>query len=241
MILAISLGNSRITAGRVDGHEVLEKRGAPARDPEEWPDLLDWIYGQGSSMPIVAVSVNPAVAEAFGERLGHAWLLLGRDLEIPVRNRTRKPEQTGHDRLLDGYAAQKLHGRPVLAVDFGTAFTFNLMDEEGAFLGGAIAPGLEISRAGLFKRCAQLPWIEGPVEEVPLLGKDTESAIRSGIYNGYLGLVESLVTRLKDSVAGPCAVVATGGDAPFFVRHSSLFDHHDPDLLLKGIALAHEA
>jgi type III pantothenate kinase len=241
MIVAISLGNSRITAGRLDGGEVRERQSASAREPDEWPDLLDWISGHGPSTRLVAVSVNPAAAEAFGERLAHGWLLMGRDLEIPVRNLTARPEQTGHDRLLSGYAAQKLYGRPVLVVDFGTAFTFNLMDEEGSFLGGAIAPGLEISKAGLFKRCAQLPWIEGPEDEVPLVGKDTESAIRSGIFNGYLGLVESLVNRMRDSTGNQCTVVATGGDAPYFVQRTSLFEIHDPDLLLKGIALAFEA
>lgn len=225
----------------MDGARVCEKCAVSVAARDSWPDLIQWIGRAPPENPVVAASVNPACEQAFAGMSDRSWLLLGRDQPIPMVNNTLEPERTGHDRLLTGYAAQRLFGCPALVVDFGTAFTFNVIDKDGAFTGGAIAPGLDISITGLGGRCAQLPEIARPEETVPLLGRDTESALRSGIFNGYLGLVEVLVERMKALAGEPCVTVATGGDAPFFTAQSTLFDQHEPDLLLKGISLAFEA
>jgi pantothenate kinase type III len=230
---ALSIGNSNLTAALVDGTEVLDKRSVPVRSHDEWPGLIDWIRETGC--PTAAVSVNPLAASALEERFPDKLHLVGRDVPVPIENRTRAPEQTGHDRLLTGFAGAAIFGPPLLVVDFGTAFTFNLIDDTGAFAGGAIAPGLGLAIQSLAGGCAQLPEVERPRGEIPLVGLDTASAIRSGLFNGYLGLVESLVQRLMREAGPDCRAVATGGDAAFF---ASLFSLHEPDLLLKGVALA---
>lgn len=239
-ITAISIGNSRISAARLQDADLLETRSAGADDEESWDDLVQWILSGGGEAIKVAASVNPSRAEAFEARFPEPLFFWGRDRSVPMMNRTRRPEETGVDRLLSGYGASLLYGPPLLVVDFGTAFTFNLIDKEGAFLGGAILPGLDLAAASLDAGCSQLPSIDPPLTPVPLVGLDTESAMASGIANGYLGMVETLVERFLAESEKGCRAVATGGRASFFVSNTALFFRHDPDLLLKGIALAYE-
>lgn len=236
---ALSIGNSNLSAALVDGAEVLEKRSVPVRSLDEWPGLIDWIKEAGC--PAAAVSVNPGAAASLEERFPDKLWIVGRDVPIPIENRTCSPEQAGHDRLLTGWAGSRIFGPPLLVVDFGTAFTFNVIDGSGAFTGGAIAPGLGLAIRALGRGCAQLPEVERPSGTIPLRGLDTGSAIRSGLFNGYLGLVESLVHGLLEESEQGCRTVATGGDADFFLSRTSLFSLHDPDLLLKGVALAFQA
>jgi type III pantothenate kinase len=238
MISAISIGNSRITAALIDGHDVSGKRSVAVRDEGDWSLFIDDILARAGQSPLVAASVNPPVLRAFEARCPAPLVLLGRDAPIPMPNRTLHPETTGHDRLLTGFAAARFHGPPLLVVDFGTAYTFNMIDEGGAFMGGAILPGLRLAAEILASGCSLLPEMTLDLEPPPLIGSDTDSAIRSGLLNGYLGLVESLVRRYVEDQEGPCPVIATGGDASFFVSNTSSFTMHDPDLVLKGIALA---
>ncbi|MBU0756128.1 MAG: type III pantothenate kinase, partial [Planctomycetes bacterium] len=102
-------------------------------------------------------------------------------------------------------------------------------------------PGLEIAIKGLGRRCAQLPEVQRAETGISLVGRDTETAIQSGIFHGFTGLVSSLVQRMARSLGSSCVTVATGGDAPYFVAATSLFDLHDSDLMLKGISLAYQS
>ena len=240
-VVALSVGNSRIAAALVDGGRILAKRRVPAASKEGWSDFIAWLAHEAREGLLAAVSVNPPLLDTFEHACPLRVNLLGRDMPIPIPDRTLRPEQTGHDRLLDSYAAARLHGAPVLVVDFGTAYTFNLVDEKGGFLGGAITPGLALAAKSLATGCSRLPFLDLDWKSVPLMGLDTESAIRSGLVNGYLGLVDSMILKFLDQSVGSCKTVATGGDAPFFVEELDLIEVHDPDLLLKGIALAFEA
>jgi type III pantothenate kinase len=144
------------------------------------------------------------------------------------------------DRLLCGYAASKIYGPPLLVIDCGTALTFNWVDEKGDFRGGAIAAGLGLSAAGLAKGCVQLPHVPPSPASVPLLGEDTPSAIHSGLVHGYAGMVEAMTRKFLKDMGRETKVVVTGGEAVYVIPNQDLFPIHDPDLLLKGIALAYE-
>lgn len=239
-ILALSVGNSNLSAGLVEDGRVREARSVPVGDGRRWGPLLRWIEAEGRACPVVAASVNPVKLVALEARLHLPVSVLGRDRPLPVENRTLKPEQTGHDRLLGALAGSRLYGTPLLAVDFGTAYTFNRVDEDGAFLGGAILPGLDLASGSLARGCARLPRVRTDSRSVPVLGRDTVSAVRSGLLHGYAGMVRELVRRFLDEAPPGMKVVVTGGDAPRFLPCFPSPPAHDPHLVLKGIALAVE-
>jgi len=240
-IAALSIGNSRISGALIKDGNVLDIKSVMAVDQSGWPVFIDWLVERAEDSPIVAVSVNPPVKAAFEKRCAGPLVMIGRDHPIPILNLILCPEKTGHDRLLSGYAGSKIFGPPLVVVDFGTAITFNLIDGEGAFQGGAIVPGLGLAAQSLARGCALLPAVDRDIKPVPLIGRDTESAIRSGLLNGYLGMVESMISGFRKEMDGFFRVVATGGDARFFVSNTDLFFAHDPNLLLKGVALAFSA
>lgn len=200
-------------------------------------DLVE--SGGGEPVPVAAASVNPPLFEKIEEAATRPIRLAGRDFPIPIKNRCRCPEKTGSDRLLDGFAAGHLHGKPVIAVDFGTALTFNLVGPEGDFHGGAILPGMGLAAHALGSGCARLPVVDFGVPP-PFVGRDTEEAIASGLLNGYLNLVDGMVEGMMKEFGSPCATVATGGEAGLIVPRSRTIVAHDPDLTLRGIALAFE-
>jgi type III pantothenate kinase len=235
------MGNSRLSAAVVDGTAVLDARSVPAADSSPWPKFMQWLIETAGNHPVVAASVNPPCEAAFTERYSGSLVMMGRDRPIPIINRTRVPEETGHDRLLAAYAALKLIGPPLLVIDFGTAITFNVIDGAGAFIGGAIVPGLDLASASLSKGCALLPRVDLSGQDVPLVGRDTVSAMCSGLWNGYLGLVESMLERYLAQGEKKVQVVVTGGQAGLFRSRIPGMHHHDEFLLLKGIALAYEA
>jgi type III pantothenate kinase len=194
---------------------------------------------RAGDIAIAASSVNNPLLKDVERALPFSLRLAERDFPIPIKNLCRKPELTGHDRLLDGFAAGTLYGLPVIALDFGTALTFNVVGPKGAFLGGAIVPGLGLSTSSLASGCSQLPQV-ALSKAPPVLGRDTESAIASGLLNGYVGLVDHMVQLLKEEVHPNCRVVATGGEAHLIASRSNTIETLDPDLTLRGISLAFE-
>ncbi len=239
-VAVLSFGNSWISSAILDDLDVLTRKRSAVAERESWPELMDWLLRErGNDVPILASSVNPPVFSSFSDLFPKSMQVLGRDFALPITNLTALPEQTGHDRLLDCLAAEKIYGSPLIVVDCGTAVTFNRIDGTGAFMGGAIAPGLGLMARSLAVGCAGLPSVDiGAAKQPSLLGRDTESAIRSGVENGYLAMVELLVERFLAEAEKGCRVVVTGGDGPLFVSRTSCVDYHDPDLVLKGLALA---
>lgn len=146
------------------------------------------------------------------------------------------PAEVGADRLLNTLAAHKAHHGPLLVVDFGTATTFDVVDWDGAYLGGVIAPGINLSIEALHKAAARLPRI-GIGRPQAVIGRSTIPAMQSGIYWGYVGLVEGLVTRIRAEYDRPMRVVATGGLAPLLAEGTTIIDLIDPDLTLDGLRL----
>ncbi|MCU0484323.1 MAG: type III pantothenate kinase, partial [Chloroflexi bacterium] len=167
---------------------------------------------------------------------------------IPIAVHVDRPGEVGPDRLVNGYAAAHLHGVPVVVADCGTATTVDAVDATGAFVGGAIAPGLVMGLEGLATRTARLPLVE-PRLPLRAIGRDTTAAIASGAVLGHRLLVEALLTRIRAELAGPADVapgdiraVLTGGLAgTAWGRSLQGFDVIDPDLTLRGLVLFHGA
>ena len=257
MLLVVDVGNSNLTLGLVvDGALTGSRRvttpGAPTADELEvlLGSLLE-LEGRrfGEIEAIALASVVPAVSEALVVITDRRAIpvLEASIATVPIPVRLERPAEVGADRLVNALAVQRLYGTPAIVVDFGTATTFDVVAHDGAYLGGAIAPGLEIGLEALAQRTARLPHIELRMPE-RAIGTDTESAMRSGAINGYIGLTRELLDRLRGELAAdeggePSLIrtVATGGLASQpWVRQIAGIDAIDPELTLKGLAILHQ-
>ena len=149
------------------------------------------------------------------------------------------PSDVGADRIVDAVAAIHKYGAPCIVVDFGTATTFNAINAEGQYLGGAITPGITISSDALFQRAARLPRVETKRPHV-VIGSSTVSAMQSGLYYGYVGLVDGILRRMRQELGGAPRVIATGGLAPLIATGSELIETIDDTLTLEGLRLVYE-
>ncbi|WP_255592161.1 type III pantothenate kinase [Thermosulfurimonas sp. F29] len=249
MILCVDVGNTTTACGifRRDGLLLRTFRFRTRTDltPEE---LLLFIRGflDLLEIPVRAVkgvayaSVVPpldSVWEAVVRRwLVKEWLVVSAE-SIPITVKLRYPSEVGADRLVNAYAAWVRWKQAVIVVDFGTATTFDCVSPEGEYLGGAIAPGLETAAEFLFRRAAKLPRVDlsRPPEEI--LGRDTVSAMKSGLLYGFVGLTEGLVERLSREMATSPMVVATGGLSRIIAPLCRVIREVVPELTLEGLYL----
>lgn len=149
------------------------------------------------------------------------------------------PEEVGADRLLNALAAHRKYQSPLVVIDFGTATNFDVVDADGSYIGGVIAPGINLSIEALHKAAARLPRI-GIGRPQAVIGRSTVPAMQSGMYWGYVGMIEGLVARIQAEFDQPLAVLATGGLAPLLAEGTSVIDVIDPDLTLDGLRLLAE-
>ena len=156
-------------------------------------------------------------------------------VDVGVRILVDYPEDVGADRLVNAAAAHSRYGGPLIVIDFGTATTFDVIDDEGNYFGGIISPGINLSLDALHMAAAKLPRI-AVQRPSRVIGKRTTQAMMSGIYWGYVGLLEGLVARIEAEFGARMTVVATGGLAPLFKEATPAIQHLDPDLTLRGLA-----
>ena len=163
------------------------------------------------------------------------------NVDLGIAINIDRPEQAGADRLVNAVAAAAWHNLPAIVVDFGTATTLDLIGPRGAYEGGIIAPGVNLSIEALYMAAAHLPRIavEPWPRDMPVLGADTKSAMQSGIFWGYVGMVEGLLTRLRHSYGADLPAIVTGGLAPLFADHINGPLVVDADLTLKGLVRIH--
>lgn len=156
-----------------------------------------------------------------------------------VEVRIAKPSEAGADRLVNAVGAYVAYGGPLVVVDSGTATNFDLVGADGAFEGGVIAPGINLSMQALHDAAAQLPRvaIQRPTQ---VIGKDTVGAMQSGVFWGYIGLIEGLIARIKEEYPADLKVVATGGVASLFEGATPAIDHFDTDLTIRGLLEIHK-
>ena len=256
MLLAIDIGNSNITIGCFrNGALVATRRAATVAGatPDELELLLEGLLRLDDAAfadvsEIVCASVVPALTasiEAVADRRDRPLLIAGAGT-VPLPVRTDRPGDVGADRLVNALAAGRLYGTPAVVVDFGTATTFDCVAADGAYVGGAIAPGLELGLEALAARTAKLPRIDLRTPD-RAIGRDTVSAMQSGTIFGYQALVTGLLVRIRRELSDASGVspsevraILTGGlsTAPWAGALEGI-DAIDPDLTLKGLAILH--
>lgn len=163
------------------------------------------------------------------------------DLDLGAAVRVDNPKEVGADRVINAVAAHATYGGPLIIIDFGTATTFDVVDGNGAYCGGCIAPGINLSMEALHMATAQLPRL--PVVNpggAPVVGTSTVAAMTSGVFWGYIGLIEGLVARIRAERGEKMAIVATGGLAPLFAEATDVIEHIDLDLTLRGLLTVHK-
>jgi len=166
-------------------------------------------------------------------------IIVGPGIKTGIYIKTDNPKEVGADRIVNAIAAYKLYGGPVIIIDFGTATTFCAVNKDGVYLGGAIAPGIEISAEALAEKTAKLPKIE-VTKPQHSIGSNTIAAMKSGIFFGYLGLTDELIRRFKRELGEDSLVVATGGYSELIGSECKLIDKINPFLTLIGLYLVYE-
>src|SRR3954447_15438388 len=166
-------------------------------------------------------------------------LIARAELDWGFQIKVDNPAEVGADRLLNSLAAHRTHKGPLVVIDFGTATTFDVIDADGAYLGGVMAPGINLSIEALHKAAARLPRI-GIARPQAVIGRSTIPAMQSGIYWGYVGLIEGLVARIQAEYEGPLKVIGTGGLAPLLAEGATVIGIIAPDLTLDGMRLLAE-
>lgn len=259
VILAVDIGNSTVKAAIVDGGTVHEsgRLDTSSATTEDLRDGLRVLSGAHDEPPSAIVAVS--VVDRWTERLEMAADALGLPLtvvsasHIPISTALARPDRTGPDRLLAAWAASRIYGTPVIVVDLGTATTVDAVDGDGFFLGGAIAPGLELAADALADHTARLPRIELTLPD-EAIGVDTAAAIASGVVIGHIGSVRELAQRMHQRISersAPTKVIVTGGHSaadwaaaawctPAGDRLPAIADALDPNLVLKGLGLLAE-
>lgn len=161
------------------------------------------------------------------------------NVQLGILAKIERPREVGADRLVNAVAAWQRHKKPLIIVDFGTATTFDVVDNGGDYIGGVIAPGVNLSLEALHRAAAKLPNIavERPLN---VIGKDTVSAMQSGVYFGYVGLIEGIVRRITEEYGSKMDVIATGGLAPLFAKATPVIDALEPNLIIDGLRLIYE-
>lgn len=171
--------------------------------------------------------------------LGRRPYIIGKDIKGFIKNSYRKPKEVGTDRLVNAYAGIRLYGAPLIAVDFGTAVTFDVVSRNKEYLGGMIIPGLSISLDALASRTALLPRVslKKPSE---FIGRDTKSSILSGIIYGFAALTDDLAERIRSKIGRGAKVIGTGGNVELISKYCRYIDKIDTNLTLQGLNLIYQ-
>lgn len=248
MQLVIDAGNTNIVFAVHDGR-IWRGIWRIATDPQRTSDeyavwLLTLLRHAKLSPDLIGSAVIGTVVPAalyHLRRLCRDWfevepLIARANLDWGFDIRVDQPDEVGADRLLNALAAYALFPQSLIVIDFGTATTFDVVAEDGGYMGGAISPGINLSIEALHQAAARLPRI-GIGRPQAVIGTGTVPAMQSGIYWGYIGLIEGLVTRIRRELDHPAKVIATGGLAPLFSEGTDIFDRIDPDLTLDGLRI----
>jgi type III pantothenate kinase len=247
MLLGIDVGNTNTVIGALDGLEVVHlwRVSTHARTTDEVGLTLTTLLRhngidvsdiEGVAVCCVVPSVMYAIEKAVRRYLDCEVLVVGRGTRTGMKVRTDNPREVGADRIVNAVAAFQRHGGPLVVVDFGTATTFDCVSSDGDYLGGAIAPGYQISADALFTRTAKLPRVELERPE-RTIGTNTVASIQSGLFWGYVGLVDELARRCKRELGGSVRTVATGGLARLIGSACEEIDAIDEFLTQAGLRI----
>lgn len=248
MLLTIDVGNTNTVLGMFDGEDLRQSwriKTDARTTADEMALTFRGLLAEADTVTGIALcSTVPAVLREMRGMLDRYYgdvptviVEPGTKTGVPVL--TDNPKEVGADRIVNTIAAHHLYGGPCIVVDFGTSTNLDVISAKGEFLGGALAPGIEISLDALASRAAQLRKVE-LVAPRSVVGKNTVEALQSGALYGFAGQVDGLVDRIVEEIGDVTAVIATGGLAPIVVPESQTITHHDPDLTLIGLRLVFE-
>jgi type III pantothenate kinase len=254
MILAIDVGNTNLVFALVDGSEI-KARWRIATDARRTADQYSvWLhqllelegYSRADVEGVIIGTVVPRALhnlEVLSEKYFHKTpLIAGQGAAAwPLQLDVDEPQNVGADRALNAIAAHAKYAGELLVIDFGTATTLDVVGPTGAYTGGIIAPGINLSLDALVNAAAKLPRIAIEVPDTnSVVGRTTQSQMLIGIYWGYVAMLEGLTERIKSEVGRPLTVIATGGLATLFDKHTKVFDAIEPDLTIQGLRLLYD-
>ena len=251
MLLAIDAGNTNIVFAVCEGETVRGQWRAMTqtqRTADEYAVMLgplltlEGLSFADMNAAIIATVVPAALFDLrlFCRKYLKCEPLVVKDpsLELGIGINVDRPAAVGADRLVNSIAAHDRYKGALIVVDFGTATTFDVVSESGDYEGGVIAPGANLSAEALHQAAAMLPRVA--IQRTQnVIGKDTVPAMQAGLFWGYLGLIETIVGRIKAEYGKPMTVIATGGLANIFYKQTPAIEHLDPDLTIRGLALIH--
>jgi type III pantothenate kinase len=254
MLLAIDAGNTNVVFAILEGREI-RARWRIATDARRTADeYAVWLHQLLSLEKIDPAAIDAVIVatvvpralhnlEVLASKYFHVDALIagkppvdyGITIDLP------DPESVGADRIVNSIAAHSMHPGDLIIIDFGTATTFDVIDYSGTYKGGVIAPGINLSLDALVAAAAKLPRIAIEAPATPtVIGRSTEEAMHSGIYWGYVAMLEGMVARIRREIGRQTKVVATGGLAALFDKQTDIFDAIEPDLTVQGLGLLYE-
>ena len=246
MLLAVDVGNTQTVFGLYDGATLSEHwriATERSRSGDElgalYRSFLDLESVDGICLSSTVPQLSRAYAEFVGRYAGVELLELGPGVKTGIPIRYDDPREVGPDRIANAVAASVRYGAPCIVVDFGTSTNFDVVSEDMEYVGGVLAPGIEISMDALFERAARLRKVDF-VEPETVIGKTTVAALQSGVVYGFAGQVDGIVNRIREELGTPARAVATGGLADLIAPHASTIERVDPFLTLEGLRLVWE-
>ena len=254
MLLAVDVGNTNLVFALVDKGEI-KARWRIATDPRRTADQYSvWLHQLLELEGFSRDDVDGVIIGTVVPRALHNLQVLSEKYfrktavvagqgaaQWPMPLDVDEPHNVGADRALNAIAAHAKYSGDLLVIDFGTATTFDVINSSGAYAGGIIAPGINLSLDALVTAAAKLPRIaiEAPATN-SVIGRTTESQMIIGIYWGYVAMLEGLAERIKSEIGRPATVIATGGLATLFDKHTNVFDAIEPDLTIQGLSLLYD-
>lgn len=254
MLLTIDAGNTNTVFALIEGEDIVEQWRISTGDQRTAEEYMVWIsqlmvlHNRKTSEVTGAIiaSVVPQVVWPLTQLCKKYFnctpMVVGDpDIDLGVDIRVTNPQEVGADRIVNAVAANALYGGPLVVVDFGTATTFDVVGDDGAYLGGLICPGINLSLSALHQAAAKLPRIAVIAPDTTrITGKTTQEAMQFGVFWGYVGMIEGLVKRLKEEHCSDMKILATGGLAPIFANRTDAIDDVAGELTLEGLRLIYE-
>lgn len=253
MLLTIDVGNTNMVFGIYDGEELKgsfristnAERTSDELGMEIYQHYTFWGVQAKETDAVIIASVVPPVMytleNAIKKFIGISPIIVGEHVETGMINLYENPKEVGIDRLVNAISAVKKYGKPLIIVDIGTATTFDAIDENGAYLGGAIFPGIKVAMEALFMKASKLPRID-IVMPKQAIGRTTVESMQSGALRGYVGALKEIITTMSDEIQNQdLKVIATGGMGRMMAEYCDLIDEVDGNLTLEGLRLIFEA